>query len=43
MTIKSGVIEGFEQYSQFATLGEFNNHLEMQMVEYKQFMRNILT
>lgn len=36
MTIKSGVIEGFEQYSQFATLGEFNNHLEMQMVEYKK-------
>jgi len=36
MTIKSGVIEGFEQYSQFATLGEFNNHLEMWMVEYKK-------
>lgn len=36
MTIKSGVIEGFEQYSQFATLGEFNSHLEMWMVEYKK-------
>ncbi|WP_423410502.1 hypothetical protein AABM38_11470 [Heyndrickxia sp. MSNUG] len=36
MTIKSGVIEGFEQYSQFATIGEFNSHLEMWMVEFKK-------
>lgn len=36
MNIKSGVIEGFEVYSQFATLGEFNNHLEMWMVEHKK-------
>ncbi|MEH7886649.1 hypothetical protein V7654_20300 [Bacillus sp. JJ1609] len=36
MTIKSGVIEGFEGYSQFVSLGEFNNHLEMWMVEHKK-------
>ncbi|MEH7442672.1 hypothetical protein V7201_10250 [Bacillus sp. JJ1122] len=36
MMIKSGVIEGFEGYSQFAALGEFNNHLEMWMVEHKK-------
>ena len=36
MTIESGVIEGFEGYSRFATLGEFNNHLEMWMVEHKK-------
>jgi hypothetical protein len=36
MTIKSGVVEGFEGYSQFTSLGEFNNHLEMWMVEHKK-------
>ncbi|CAM3924105.1 hypothetical protein [Mesobacillus zeae] len=35
MTIKSGTIKRFEEYSQFATLGEFNNHMEMWMSEYK--------
>jgi hypothetical protein len=35
MTIKSGVIERFEEYSQFACLEEFNHHLEMWMEEYK--------
>lgn len=29
MTIKSGVIEGFEGYSQFSSLEEFNRHFEM--------------
>jgi hypothetical protein len=35
MTIKTGVIEGFEGYSQFAKLEEFNHHMEMWMAEYK--------
>ena len=36
MGIKSGMIEKFEGYSQFASLTEFNRHLEMWMLEYKQ-------
>jgi hypothetical protein len=36
MTIKSSVIDSFEQYSQFANLGEFNNHLEMWLADYKK-------
>jgi hypothetical protein len=35
MTIKSGVIEGFEGYSQFASLKEFNHHLEMWLAVHK--------
>ena len=29
MNLKSGRIEGFEQYSQFTSLKEFNTHVEM--------------
>ena len=29
MNLKSGRIEGFEQYSQFTSLKEFNTHMEM--------------
>ncbi|MFD2681813.1 hypothetical protein [Bacillus seohaeanensis] len=36
MNIKSGDIEAFKQYSQFSSLKEFNNHMEMWMVEYKK-------
>lgn len=35
MTIKSGVIEGFERYSQFSSLEEFNRHLEMWLAVHK--------
>ncbi|MBS8263894.1 hypothetical protein DYI25_05515 [Mesobacillus boroniphilus] len=35
MTIKSGVIEGFEKYSQFCSLKEFNHHLEMWLAVFK--------
>lgn len=35
MAIKSGIIKGFEGYSQFVSLAEFNRHLEMWMLEYK--------
>lgn len=35
MTIKSGVIEGFEGYSQFSSLEEFNRHLEMWLAVHK--------
>lgn len=35
MTIKSGVIEGFEGYSQFGSLEEFNRHLEMWLAVHK--------
>lgn len=35
MTIKSGVIEGFEGYSQFGSLEEFNRHLEMWLAIHK--------
>jgi hypothetical protein len=36
MNLKSGNIKTFEQYSPFSTLKEFNNHIEMWMVEYKK-------
>jgi hypothetical protein len=36
MNLKSGNIKTFEQYSQFSSLKEFNNHMEMWMVEYKK-------
>lgn len=36
MTIKSGVIENFEGYSQFGSLKEFNLHMEMWMTEHKK-------
>lgn len=36
MTIKSGVIEGFEGYGQFSSLEEFNHHLEMWMAWHKR-------
>ncbi|WML46697.1 hypothetical protein RCG23_13675 [Neobacillus sp. PS3-34] len=36
MNLKSGKIEGFEQYSQFTSLKEFNSHMEMWLVEYKK-------
>lgn len=36
MNIKSGQIEGFQQYSQFTSLGEFNRHMEMWYLEHKQ-------
>jgi N-acetylglutamate synthase-like GNAT family acetyltransferase len=36
MNLKSGNIKTFEQYSQFSSLKEFNNHIEMWMVEYKK-------
>jgi len=35
MHLKSGSIEGFGQYSQFSSLKEFNTHIEMWLVEYK--------
>ncbi|WP_066069929.1 hypothetical protein [Neobacillus soli] len=35
MSIKSGNIEGFEQYSQFETLKEFNRHMELWLLEHK--------
>jgi hypothetical protein len=35
MTIKSGVIEGFEGYSQFSSLEEFNRHMEMWLAVHK--------
>lgn len=35
MNIKTGNIEGFEQYSQFNGLKEFNTHMEMWLLEYK--------
>jgi len=34
--LKSGNIEGFEQFSQFSSLQEFNHHIEMWMLEHKQ-------
>src|SRR3954453_5621772 len=36
MNLKSGKIEGFAQYSQFSSLKEFNTHMEMWLVEYKE-------
>ncbi|WHY86044.1 hypothetical protein QNH39_26300 [Neobacillus novalis] len=35
LNLKSGNIEGFEQYSQFESLKEFNCHMEMWLVEHK--------
>ncbi|MFK9093834.1 hypothetical protein [Bacillus salipaludis] len=35
MNLKSGSIEGFEQFSQFESLKEFNQHMEMWLVEHK--------
>ncbi|WP_458413337.1 hypothetical protein ACNQFZ_00090 [Schinkia sp. CFF1] len=35
MTIKSGNIDGFKQYSQFSSLKEFNTHMEMWLLEHK--------
>jgi hypothetical protein len=37
MSIKSGGIENFEGYSQFGSLGEFNNHMEMWMADKKHY------
>lgn len=36
MQIKSGKIEGFEQYSQFSSLKEFNTHMEMWLAIHKR-------
>lgn len=35
MTIKSGSISQFEQFTQFASLKEFNHHTEMWLALYK--------
>ena len=35
MNLKSGIIEVFDQYSQFTSLKDFNNHLEMWLVVHK--------
>ncbi|WML41512.1 hypothetical protein RCG19_07635 [Neobacillus sp. OS1-2] len=35
MHVKSGRIEGFEQFSQFENLREFNHHIEMWLLEHK--------
>ncbi|MGG1397308.1 hypothetical protein ABE288_05680 [Bacillus salipaludis] len=36
MNLKSGQIQRFAEYSQFENLKEFNNHMEMWLVEHKQ-------
>ena len=36
MNLKSGNIEGFEQYSQFKNLEEFNHHMEMWLLDHKK-------
>lgn len=36
MNLKSGNIEGFEHFSQFTSLNEFNTHLEMWLLDHKQ-------
>jgi hypothetical protein len=36
MNLKSGKIEGFEQYSQFTSLKEFNTHIEMWLAVKKE-------
>ena len=36
MNLKSGSIEGFEQYSQFKSVKEFNTHIEMWLAVKKQ-------
>ncbi|MFJ7727833.1 hypothetical protein ACIQXV_16920 [Neobacillus sp. NPDC097160] len=35
MNLKSGMIEGFEQFSQFENLQEFNHHIEKWLLEHK--------
>ncbi|MFK9092541.1 hypothetical protein [Bacillus salipaludis] len=35
MNVKSGNIEGFEHFSQFESLQEFNHHMEMWLLEHK--------
>ncbi|MCM3763894.1 hypothetical protein [Neobacillus niacini] len=35
MGMKSGCIEQFKEFSQFSSLKEFNNHMEMWMVQHK--------
>ncbi|MCL6572702.1 MAG: hypothetical protein K6T88_13630 [Bacillus sp. (in: Bacteria)] len=35
MNLKSGKIEQYEQFSQFASLTEFNHHMEMWLLEHK--------
>lgn len=35
MSIKSGCIQLFEEYSQFASLTEFNHHMEMWLLDHK--------
>ncbi|MFJ7727876.1 hypothetical protein ACIQXV_17155 [Neobacillus sp. NPDC097160] len=35
MNLKSGKIEGFEQFSQFESLKEFNHHIEKWLLEHK--------
>jgi hypothetical protein len=35
MNLKSGNVEGYEQFSQFTSLTEFNHHMEMWMLEHK--------
>ncbi|ETI65976.1 hypothetical protein BAVI_24888 [Neobacillus vireti LMG 21834] len=35
MNLKSGSVEGFEQFSQFESLKEFNHHMEMWLLEHK--------
>jgi hypothetical protein len=36
MNLKSGNIEGFEHFSQFSCLREFNTHIEMWLLEHKK-------
>ncbi|MGG3563105.1 hypothetical protein ABES03_16055 [Neobacillus rhizosphaerae] len=36
MNLKSGNIEGFEKFSQFASLKEFNHHMEMWLLDHKK-------
>lgn len=36
MNLKSGNIEGFEQFSQFESLKEFNHHMEMWLLDHKR-------
>ncbi|MFK9092581.1 hypothetical protein [Bacillus salipaludis] len=35
MNLKSGNIEGFEHFSQFESLQEFNHHMERWLLEHK--------
>ncbi|WP_251028862.1 hypothetical protein [Bacillus sp. ISL-18] len=36
MNLKSGTIEGFESFSQFESLQEFNRHMEMWLLDHKK-------